>query len=87
MVLVDDADILAVWEPEEAEVFRFLQMAVQVVKNLASAEGKKEKSCLLQGDASVPPHQKQILKIVLTLPNGKECILQYAGPWNGPLTC
>lgn len=40
MVLVDDADVLAVREPEEAEVFRFLQVAVQVVENLTSAEGK-----------------------------------------------
>lgn len=41
MVLVDDADILGVWEPEEAEVLGFLQMAVQVVKNLTSVGGGK----------------------------------------------
>lgn len=42
MVLVDDADVLSVWEPEEAEVLGFLQMAVQVVKNLSSAEGRRK---------------------------------------------
>lgn len=42
VVLVDDADVLTVREPEEAEVFGFLQVAIQVVKNLTSAEREKE---------------------------------------------
>lgn len=42
MVLVDDADVLAVREPEEAKVFGFLEVAVQVVKNLTPAEGERE---------------------------------------------
>lgn len=40
VVLVDDADVLAVREPEEAEVFGFLQVAVQVVQNLSSVGGR-----------------------------------------------
>lgn len=48
VVLVDDADILTMREPEEAKVFGFLQMAVQVVKNLTSTEGKR-KAVLVSG--------------------------------------
>lgn len=35
VVLVDDADVLRVWEPEEAKVLGFLQVTVQVVQDLA----------------------------------------------------
>lgn len=63
MVLVDDADILAVWEPEEAEVFRFLQMAVQVVKNLASAEGKKENRVCYRVMPQFHPIKSKYLKL------------------------
>ena len=38
MILVDDADVLTVRKPEEAEVLRLLQVAVQVVKDLAEEE-------------------------------------------------
>lgn len=90
VVLVDDTDVLAVWEPEEAEVFGFLQVAVQVVKNLTSAEGRRE-DCVghrmtvgstgRQGLewASVSPHQKEMLKIFLTLPNGVERLIILLG--------
>lgn len=40
VVLVDDADILRVRKPEEAEVLRPLQVAVQVVKDLVQ-EGRE----------------------------------------------
>lgn len=42
VVLVDDADVLTVWEPEEAEILGFLEVAVQVVQDLTSAEGERE---------------------------------------------
>ena len=74
VVLVDYTDVLTVWEPEKAEVFRFLQVTVQVVKNL-----RKEQIVLVTfdgGDAgSWGPHQKKISKIVLTLPKSKGCVL------------
>jgi hypothetical protein len=38
VILVDDADVLTVRKPEEAEVLRLLQVAVQVVKDLAEEE-------------------------------------------------
>lgn len=80
VVLVDDADVLAVREPEEAEVFGFLQVAVQVVENLTSAEGKR-KDCAGHrrmvgksgpGGASISPHREKILKIALTSSNDTE---------------
>lgn len=85
VVLVDDADVLAVREPEEAEVLGFLQMAVQVVKNLTSAE-ERRKDCVghsgMVGSprsqvpecALVSPQQRETLKIALTLPNGMGCL-------------
>lgn len=84
VVLVDDADVLAVWEPEEAEILGFLQVAVQVVQDLTSAEGKREDCVGYRmmvgkywesgpGGASVSPHQKEILKIALTLSDDMEC--------------
>ena len=75
VVLVDYTDILTVWEPEKAEVFGFLQVTVQVVKNLR----KEQRLCwshLMVGMLEVgPPHQKKISQIVLTLPNNKGCVL------------
>lgn len=88
VVLVDDADVLAVREPEEAEVLGFLQMAVQVVKNLTSAE-ERRKDCVghsgMVGSprsqvpecALVSPQQRETLKIALTLPNGMGCLTIY----------
>lgn len=86
VVLVDDTDILAVREPEEAEVFGFLQVAVQVVKHLTSAEGRRKDGVghrMMGGStgslglecASVSPHQKEILKMVHILLNGMECLI------------
>lgn len=77
VVLVDDADVLAVREPEEAEVFGFFQVAVQVVKNLSEA-GRRSRDCtghrmtvgMLGARAH---HQKKIPELVLTLPNSTEC--------------
>ena len=75
VVLVDYTDILTVWEPEKAEVFRFLQVSIQVVKNLR----KEQRLCwshLMVGMLEVgAPHQKKISKIVLTLPKSKGCVL------------
>lgn len=34
MILVDDADMVTVWEPEEAEVLGFMQVLIQVVQDL-----------------------------------------------------
>ena len=79
VVLVDGADILAVWEPEEAEVFGFFQVAVQVVKNLSKAGGRS-RDCIghrmMVGLLEVRAHhQKKIPEIVLTLSNSTECVL------------
>lgn len=95
MVLVDDADILTVREPEEAKVFGFLEVAVQVVKNLTPTEGEREDCVgyrMMVGEVPgvrawgcirfSPP--RKILTIVLTMPNDMECALEYAGQEDGP---
>lgn len=39
MILVDDADMVTVWEPEEAKVLGFMQVLIQVVQDLV---GRRE---------------------------------------------
>lgn len=79
VVLVDDADVLAVREPEEAEVFGFFQVAVQVVKNLSEAGGRSRDYIGHRTTVGMlgarAHHQKKIPELVLTLLNSTECVL------------
>ena len=78
VVLVDYTDVLAVWEPEKAEVFGFLQVTVQVVKNLR----KEWRLCWSQDDGGDAGSQHHPSKE--NIPNGpnitKErgmCLIRY----------